>query len=326
MEPWQMICLSGFVLLAAVGAVGLIANWTGASFQIVKQEKRLVIYRLGVFRDVVGPGLVVLNRHLDTVEREINVRSEQKVYTVGTYFIHGTPFGYMLSFWRRVELKEAAGNNRVFLAHLAQYSDEEREDQVQEKLHEAFQKCVPIVEKEHKAKLSRNPTFGELLLPILPGIPECDLLFSMVVKELQRTLPTIGVFPDMNQPVVLAIKSVNIGPEVMRGFSLGRSLTLLREQFPDLSEDLLLHAFSAINEIDMRMTRLYLEGNGAAVATVRLDEEGEIKDTKVVPGGASPQPGAQARPRSAPSPLSDDDLTDSDWKVLKPMPRASSGG
>lgn len=317
-------CLSASLLLIMVGLAGLAIHTFWLKVMIVKQEKRLVIYRLGVFRDVAGPGIVLLNRHLDTIEREINVRSEQKTYSVGTYFMHGIPFGYVLTFWRRVDLKETAGADRDLLARIAQYTDAEREEQIHEKLHEAFLKFVPIIEKAHEPKLPKKPSSFDNLLPILPGIPACDQLFSLVLTQLQQTLPTIGVFPDMKQSTVLAIKSINVPPEMMRGFSQGRSLTLIREQFPELSKDFLLHAFSMINGLDPHMTRLYLEGNGAAgVATVRIGEEGEVKDVKVVPGGPQAQAAAPAQPQRARPGLSDDDLTEADWQVLKPTPRGS---
>lgn len=330
MPDFGTFCLSSSLLLIVVGLSGIALNMLGVKVKIVNQEKRLVIYRLGVFRDVVGPGPVFLNRHLDKIEREINVRSEQKIYSVGTYFMHGMPFGYMLTFWRRVDLKQAAGANRDLLVHLAQFSDTEREDQIQAKLHEAFLVCVPLIEQAHTPKMPAKPTIFDSLVPILPGVPACEQLFSLVLTHLQKTLPTIGVIPDIQQSTVLAVKSINIPPELMRGFSQGRSLTLLREQFPDLSKDLLLHAFSMINGLDPHMTRLYLEGSGAAGgAIVRIDDEGEVKDIKV-PSGAAQIPTLDqgqkaASPKAPPSAvtLSDDELTDADWQVLKPTPRLS---
>jgi len=322
-EFWR-ICLGVSVLLIAIAIVGIVLNMTGTQFRIVKQEKRLVIYRLGVFRDVVGPGLIMLNRHVDTVEREINVRSEMETYTVGSYFMHGVPFGYVLSFWRRVDLKAAAGDDREKLADLAQYSDEERAMQIREMLHEAFLKWVPYIEKTHKL---RSESIGEKLLPIFPGVPECERLFEKVLDELQKTLPTIGVFPDMRQSTVLAIKNINVSPEVIAGFTDMRSMSLLRQQFPDLSEDMLLHALNLMKGIDPRMTRLYVEGSGA-ISTVRVDEDGDMQDVRVVPAGAHAATHAaiQTKPQLPKLPLSDDDLSEADWKVLKPTPRASAGG
>jgi hypothetical protein len=239
------------------------------------------------------------------------------------------PFGYLLTFWRRVDLKQAAGANRDLLLHLAQFSDTEREDQIQAKLHEAFLACVPLIEQAHTPKMPKEPTLFDSLVPILPGVPACEQLFSLVLTHLQKTLPTVGVFPDMQQSTVLAIKSINIPPELTRGFSQGRSLTLLREQFPDLSKDLLLHAFSMINGLDPHMTRLYLEGSGASGATMSVDDEGEVKRIKV-PSHAAPiqtpdQAQTTAPSKASPSPatLSDDELTDADWQVLKPTPRLS---
>ncbi len=321
------VLLTVFGTLIVVGIIGIVGimllKLFGTQVEEVEEEKRLVIYRLGRFHDVVGPGLVILNRYLDRVKREITARSELKEYTVGTYFMHGTPFGYVLSFWRRVDLKEAAGNDREKLRSLAMYTDDEREAQMRGKLHEAFMKCVPIIERSHKLI---GDSVGEKLYPVLPGVPECDRLMAMVLAELQQTLPTIGVFPDMRQSSVLTIKSLIVSPEIMAGFSDARSMSFLRQQFPDLSDEMLLHAISLQKGYNPHMTRLYIEGSGgAAVSTVRIDEDGDVQDVRVAPAGVQAA-AAPAKPQPASSPLTDDDLTESDWKVLKPTPRAASGG
>uniref|UniRef100_A0A7C1FFT2 Uncharacterized protein n=1 Tax=Caldilinea aerophila TaxID=133453 RepID=A0A7C1FFT2_9CHLR len=311
-----------FVGLLVIVLVGVFAAYVlGFTFRLVKQEKRLVIYRLGVFYKLAGPGLVALNRHTDTVEREITVRSDQKEYVVGPYFMHGVPFSYVLLLWRRVDLVKAAGGDREKLAALAQYDEEQREMQIRNKLHEAFLKWVPQIEKAHKVK---GDSFAEKLMPIFPGEPECERLFQCVLQELQKTLPTIGVFPDMQQTSVLSIKNIIVPPEVSAGFSDARSLALLREQFPGLSEDMLLHAHALNKGVHPRMTRLYMESEGGAVSSVRLDDEGEIKAARVMPAPLEDRPSAPSRNEREPV-LSDDDLNEAEWKILKPIPRAKTG-
>lgn len=309
------------VLLVIVLGGAFAAHVLGFTFRLVKQEKRLVVYRLGVFYKLAGPGPVVLNRHTDTVEREITVRSDQKEYMVGPYFMHGVPFSYLLLFWRRVDLVAAAGDDREKLAALAQYDDEQRELQIRNKLHEAFLKWVPQIEKAHKLK---SDSIAEKLAPIFPGEPECEKLFQCVLQELQKTLPTIGVFPDRRQTSVLTIKSLSVPPEVSAGFSDARSLALLREQFPELSEDMLLHAHALNKGVHPHMTRLYVEGEGGAVSSVRLNDEGEIKAARVTPTPPEDRPSAPPRREEEPI-LSDDDLNEAEWKILKPIPRLETG-
>lgn len=313
---WVIVILLGVALGGA-----LIAYALGVTFRLVKQEKRLVIYRLGVFYKLAGPGLVVLNCYTDTIEREITVRSDQKEYVVGPYFMHGVPFSYLLLFWRRVDLAAAAGDDREKLAALAQYDDEIREQQIRNKLHEAFLKWVPQIEKMHKLK---SDSFAEKLAPIFPGEPECERLFECVVQELQKTLPAIGVFPDSQHTAVLTIKGLSVPPEVSAGFSDKRSVALLREQFPNLSEEMLLHAHALNKGVHPHMTRLYMEGDGSAAPSVRLDDRGDIKDQRVKPLPREDQPSAPPRREKEPT-LSDEDLNEAEWRILKPIPRAKTG-
>ena len=48
----------------------------------VPQEERLVIYRMGHFDRIAGPGLVFLLHRIDTVQRSFMVREQPLLYRV----------------------------------------------------------------------------------------------------------------------------------------------------------------------------------------------------------------------------------------------------
>ncbi|MFO7635614.1 MAG: hypothetical protein R6W76_23910 [Caldilinea sp.] len=296
----------------------------GSRFMIVPQEERVVLYRLGRFSRLAGPGLVTLDR-LDTEERRINVRSDVEDYRTNTYyFINGVPFNYTISFWSRNDLLEAAGVDLERLAELAQYTDDERQRHLLKKLHEAMYACTQRIQK--KCTVAEDSSIAGKLLPILPGMPGCDDLRELVTAHLRQNLPTIGVILDTRHPVMVA--NVHVTPEVLDSFTRGRSLTMLREQLHDVSPDLLVQAFSAIEGLDMHTVRLYMEGN-AAVRDVRLDGD-SITGYKVIP-----QPPVEQLQRSemADSPLrkvampadsEEERLSKADLGVLKRLPASNA--
>ncbi|MCB0125476.1 MAG: hypothetical protein KDE58_24650, partial [Caldilineaceae bacterium] len=61
------------IALVAGGLYLIFKGPLGMKFHVVPEEKRLVIYRLGKFQRIAGPGPVITWR-FDTIERELNVR------------------------------------------------------------------------------------------------------------------------------------------------------------------------------------------------------------------------------------------------------------
>jgi hypothetical protein len=319
------LCVIGLAISGTVVfGVYLLMSAAGSRFMIVPQEERVVLYRLGRFSRLAGPGLVTLDR-LDTEERRINVRSDVEDYRTNTYyFINGVPFNYTISFWSRNDLLEAAGVDPERLAELAQYTDDERQRHLLKKLHEAMYACTQRIQKKYT--VAEDSSIARKLLPILPGMPGCDDLLELVTAHLRQNLPTIGVILDTRHPVMVA--NVHVTPEVLDSFTRGRSLTMLREQLHDVSPDLLVQAFSAIEGLDMHTVRLYMEGN-AAVRDVRLDGD-SITGYKVIP-----QPPVELIQRSeiadsplhkvaAPADSEEERLSKADLGVLKRLPASNA--
>lgn len=315
-------CLfGGMIGIAVLMGIYLLIMMIGFRFLVVPQEERAVIYRFGQFSRLVGPGIVMLTR-LEREVRRINVRSEfGEARTNMFYFINGAPFNYTIGFWRRYDLRAAAGGDPARLAELVQYTDDERRHHIVTKLHEAMFTSVPLIHEQHA--VADDAPFVQKLLPILPGMAGCNDLLKLVEAELLRTLPTVGVLLDTRHRVM--VTSVHVTQEVIDSFSRGRSLTMLREQLPKVSPDLLLQAFSAIEGLDMHTVRLHMDGGGA-VREIKLEGE-EIEAYKIKT--TSDEPVARREVVDSPlrqlSPAADGDeqLSKADLSVLKQL---STGG
>ncbi len=323
MDPWLFV-FGAMIVVPVLVVVYL--KIMGYRVMIVPQEERVVIYHLGNFSRLAGPGIVLLNR-FDTEERRINVRSEVEDYrTNAYYFINGVPFNYTVRFWWRNDLKTAAAGNKERLAELSQYDDYDRERQLRTKLHEAMYDSVQRIKDRKQYQVDDNASIAAKLLPILPGMPGCDELLGFVENYLHHSLPSIGATLDRRHPLIIA--NVHVTPEVLASFTRGRSLTMLREQFHDVAPDLLMQAFAAIEGLDMKTVRLYMEGD-AAVRDIRM-EGNSITGYKI-----SPQPVVEEvqRPEIADSPLrkvavpannEEERLSKADLSVLKRLPPNSA--
>jgi hypothetical protein len=307
-----------FLILIALVGTYLVLTWGfGLQLHVVPEEKRLVIYRLGRFQRVAGPGLVP-TWGTDTIEREINARNEPHNLRVENVFMKGVSFGYTLNMWLRTDLAAAADGNRELLRELALFSDREREQQISVKLREALVRVAARIENSYQLK--PDAKLFEKLLPILPGLPLCEELIEGLRKELKETLPTIGVMLSDNHPI--AISALHLSPAVLNGFKQGHIATLLREQYPDLASERILRAVGTIEGIDLQEQRVILDGNGNLRASMdfREGEKGRLK-TYVTPDEGN----AAAAPKAAPTPVpvvaaEAEPLTHDDLQILKRVP------
>lgn len=283
------------VLLIILGIVVGLYLLTQSKIQIVPEEERLVVYRLGRFHRVAGPGPVVLQRSLDEVKRTFSVRDEPHNVRVMGLFMNGVPFGYTLNLWYRSDLKAAASEDRARLLNLVQFNNEERERQVATKVREALVTSAAKIEKEYKPA---GNNFVHKLLPIIPGLPEFEALLAEVRQQLRMTLPLVGAVLNETQPIT--VTNIHLGNDIVSSFSRGRIAALLSETFPNLPPELLLQAVSSIEGIDMPQQRVVFEGVDQANTRldVRLDEEQASARIRVQPPHSSTQEQTQTTDES----------------------------
>lgn len=302
---------------------------TQSKVQVVQEEERLVIYRLGRFHKIAGPGLVVLQRSLDEIKRTFNVRSEPHNVRVNGLFMNGVPFGYTLNFWYRFDLKGAAGEDREHLINLVQFSDEERERQVATKVREALIASTSKIEQRYKPT---GADFISKLLPIIPGLPAFNALMTEVREQLRATLPLVGAV--LNEAHPITVTNIHLSNDIISSFSRGRVATLLKETFPNLPPELLLQAVSSIEGIDMPQQRVVFEGVDPSNTRLdfRTDEEQASARVRMQPAAPTPQQpaqtadsGVQTATAAAPAPTTavpstKEKLTKDDLSILKRVP------
>jgi hypothetical protein len=343
---------SALITLAVIAGLGMLIytliETVRLRIQVVPEEERLVIYRLGRFNRIAGPGLVHLIRRQDSVHQTILVRDRPVTSTATEIMIYGVPFGYTLSFWCRTDLQlaaqeferarqqaQAAGrefaggiSKQEFLTRLAVLPESERREQINTKVREGLINAVAQLQNEEP--LLDGGDFAQALLPILPGLPPCDRLLAKLRTQLVRTLPTIGVFFNEIHPIT--VMTIHLGDDITGSFSRNRMVTIMKERFPNLSEQELMQALSSIQGFEQPERRIHFDGNGANTSSVEMRDDEDSMRYKFYPGGAAQgtsQSGAgkpPAPPAVAPSPTPDREppLSRDDLNILKQVPQASS--
>jgi len=296
----------------------LLTNLLGMKFRVVPEEKRLVIYRLGKFQRIAGPGVIVIWR-TDTIEREINVRDEPQDLRVENLYMKGIPFGYTLNFWFHADPVSVARGDRERLRKLALFNDRERQQQISVKLRDTIVKVVAEIEKTYQ--LPKDALTFEKLLPIFPGLPLCEQLLSRLKTELQATLPTIGIVINPQQPIT--ITALHLSPTILNGFKQGHIANLLREQYPDLTSERILRSVATIDGIDLQEQRVILDGDGDMRASMdfRQGKDGvESRLKTYLPSTGEAKDDRRRVENTVPAIAEGEQLSEADLQILKPIP------
>ena len=287
-----MLILLGFIAVLILAAL--------FEVRTVDQGEQIVVNEMGRVRRVSGPGPVVLMRGRDKVARTIDCRNRKKTMTVSDY-INGIPFDYTLEFWCRTDLNRAAQVSGMRLDDLAVFDDHERDGYVRTKVRAALQEGLRVL--EDAAEPAESATQVDRLLPVLPAVPSARSLLSFMTEELKQTLPTVGVLFSPEHP--LAITDVRFNEDVTGSLSRGHVVKLMREQFPDMTPDMLMQTLMSINGIDVpKIERLLFGAGDSAQVGVRV-RDGEVKPQANIYPGLRPQrgdPGVWDGPMATPLP------------------------
>lgn len=325
-------------IIAAVVLLIIFINLFKAATHIVPEEKRLVVYRLGRFNRISGPGMVFVVPGLEQIVRTLEVRDHPLEVTVPGIFAYGVPNDLTLDLWSSFDLVRAAGGNRAKLVQHVQISDAERRKQVEVKMREALVNQVADLEKNKP--LAPGATSLDGVLALAPGTERYNTLLNGVKNELEKSLPSVGVILNTSQPITLtgrvipdaiinAIKRMQ-GRQIDSQW-LTRYASQLQQQFPEISSVVLDQMLASVDGVDVgNVQRLRLEQDE------RTDSQVELE----VPMGGSEAPEVVAKPKiklgetetrrpaiaakTAPEPpaLKPDHLTKSDLTVLKRVPRS----
>ncbi len=309
------------VIIFITALVKLLSTMT----QVVPQEKRLVIYQLGRFNRVAGPGPVQVMPVLEKVVDTIEVRDHPLELTVSGIFAFGVPNDLTLNLWCGSDLVKATDNDREKLAQLVQISQAERRQQVQVKMREALVR--QIADLQERMSLPDKATLMERIVALAPGSPRHNELLKRLKYDLSRILPSVGVVLNMDHPIVLTGR--NISDEIVDAIKRQRGREMdsewlmkyaneLRRQFPGISNATLAQMLLSIEGVDVgNIQRLFLEQEEGTQTEVEFEMSGDGSSFPNVVTKPKPQAQGQAARPTAPR-----HLTKSDLAVLKRVPHS----
>jgi hypothetical protein len=332
MTVWTIV---GILLLVFLAGLAI-----KAMMRVVAHEERLVVYRLGRFHRVVGPGPVVVVPSLDKVKRTYRVRDQPLEVTVGGLFPYGVPDEMTLNLWCRFDLVQAAGGDRERLANLVQLGDGERRRQVQVKVQEAL--IHQIAELQERRPLPPNASLRDRVFALAPGGPRYSELLEGVKGELEQILPSVGALLTTDQSISLTKR--NLSDEIIEALKRMRGREIdsewlteyadnLRQRFPGISNAVLAQMLASVEGVDAgKVQRLLVEHEGETSAKPEVEIEyemsGDQERAKVVAKPKVQEQSASARAKPAPSGTGDETssqtprpLTESDLALLKRVPR-----
>ncbi len=169
--------------------------------RMVGQDERLVIYRLGHFQRIVGPGPVQIIPKLDQVVRTINLRARPIGITVSNVFVFGVQNELRLDLWCNFDLVQAAGGDREKLVYSVQISELERRQQVELKMREVLLRQIEIL--QDRMPLPDKATPADRIEALTPGHTRYNTLLKGVKYELEKSLLEVGVVLNTTKPIVL---------------------------------------------------------------------------------------------------------------------------
>jgi hypothetical protein len=196
-----------------------------------------------------------------------------------------------------------------------------------------------ITDLQKRMPLSSTATPLDAVIALAPGAERYNALIEGVKRELEKTLPTVGVILNNTQSITLTGRGV---PDViidaikrMQGRQidsqwLTRYADQLRQQFPDISSAVLDQMLASIDGVDVgNVQRLRLEQDERTEAQVELEVPMDGSDTPMViakpkvkfPETEIKQKTVETRNRQAPDQPAEVHLSKSDLAVLKQIPR-----
>lgn len=304
---------------------------------VIPQEERWVIYRLGRFRRLAGPGTVQIIPQLDEIKRVVNVRDRPHEVTVKGVFAFGVPNDLTLNLWCSFDLEKAAGEDRNKLAQLVQINELERREQVEVKMREALIRQISTLQE--RMPLPDKAQFMDRVIALAPGSTRYNALLRGVQYELERSLPSIGVILDTSQPIVLTKRGLS--DEIVEAIKRRRGREIdsewltnyvdqLRQRFPGIDNSVIAQMLASIEGVDVgRVQRLLLEQEPGTEAEVEFEMPADgitsapnvITKPKKKPGHSTPRrQTASQEPEREPALPPSESLAKDDLAVLKRVP------
>jgi hypothetical protein len=185
----------------------------------VKEGHEAVIYRLGRFHRLAGPGPAWLWPYVDELHATLDVRQTKLTVLIRTFAGGGMPVTLRLSFHARLDLRRAAGQDFGRLAELASWDEEERK----EKLDDAVQHLVirMVREYERRHPVPHDADFLTQLAHILTMTRQNDALMVNIRRHLGRVIARSGYILSQAEPCWMVLDS--LPPTLIEAFDRTRT-------------------------------------------------------------------------------------------------------
>ncbi len=247
----------------------------------VEEGHEAVIYRLGRFHRIVGPGPVWLWPHVDEHHATLDVRQTKLTVLIRTFAGGGIPVTLRLSFHARLDLRRTAGQDFARLAELASWDEHERK----EKLDDAVQHLVirMVREYERRHPVSPHADVFTQLSHILTMTRQNDTLMVNIRRHLGRVIARFGYVLSEAEPCWMVLDS--LPPTLIEAFDRARTdrvhmqrLTAKWEQLLRLIQDYPPHLQAHLMTVveGLQPPPLQIPGHeGALEINTRLTPNGE---------------------------------------------------
>lgn len=332
-----LITIGGIVLVIIVIFIAykIIRGMT----QVVPQEERLVIYRLGRFNRISGPGVVWMLPNMENA-RPIDVRDRPHELTISQIFAFGVSNELTLNLWCSFDLAQAAGDDKEKLSQLVQLNEVERRHQLEVKIREAL--VHQLSDLQRRRPLPETASTFDGVIALAPGSDRYNELLEGVTRELAQSLRSIGIVLNTSQPITLIRRGIPdaIIDALQRKYGrdidsqwLTKYAGELRKDFPDIPRVVLAQVLSAIEGVDAgQVQRLLLENEGAGEVDVEVEFEmsgdGSRSPNVIAKPKATGRSRAEAAPQAAPPNVEESPprLSEQDLSILKRVPRDGQDG
>lgn len=292
--------------------------------QIIPEQERVVIFHLGRFRRIGGPGLLLLLTRMETVEDRYNTAHQPRNFWVPNVLIHGIEATLSVNLWMRTDLVAAAAGDRSRLAEIALIKEGARSAQVAVEIKRALNEGLAALTAPDR--LPETPTLLDKLAVLLPGSRPCEELLAYLSRELTARLRAFGIILDPQKRI--SIVQVQLPEDVVQVLSRSRLLDSLNQQLPDLPPNMRAQVAASIEGVQaLHIQELVVKSQDGAPNVVR--ERVPLKDgtlIDLVTDPSAPPKDSPALHPSAASPepaVSTQQLSKQDLQVLKRVSRDS---
>lgn len=170
-------------------------------FKTVNEGEEIVIFNMGRFDRIEGPGIVFLAPGLDIVHKTLDVREKQHDPTVRV-FANGIPLTMQLHFRTRLDIRRAI-HDRQRQIDVVTMDDYQREQQFHDTVSHAFTTTVKRYEREHPAPADAD-LFARIEHLVL-GTPANDTIKTQLRAGLDRDLRSLGHLLNREAPCWIVI-------------------------------------------------------------------------------------------------------------------------